>query len=624
MGYNHFGNNAWMSTGLGTVDDSPTIMGHLADRYSTTKAYEASKQANDIPSLYFFYKDLSKEKNWQEDVGVSATKYYNNLNELNDGSSYLEREGRFIDDIVKKQGYGHNLVMDENGNKLIRNFTADKDKFMGSVTLTPEMYKALLEAPNQTEAKRRLMKMAKIPQNVDMDKLFIHMNLSRPKNLSSYLKAKTVNPNSVRNWHDTPTGTIYINRVKQDGIGHYDATKHRIGGMVQNPYLNARSGIYIKPENRGKFTKWAQDKNMGVQEAANTVMNNKEEYRPEVVKMANFAKNASKWGRFGMETDPIKKKANETDVVDDASLESAGPESDDLGMISQKAYNTMQSIYNSKGYEKKLANELKQSNKMSGDDLLVYKNPFAPELQQTKWEVYRNNIDNYYSGKPLLDRRKESLDADISYMDENDPSYETAWGYYKPDLKSDNNIGDKVKTIHQINPYIKIRKDNDHKYYTLIEELEHASHYPAKGTAYGSESFHPSGQNITPYAQKILKENINVNYEDSDYLTMLTESIAKKRATEAYLIENNLLKPGENVNESHYKFLEDNYTKLPNNVRHMMQLTDTKPENYNIKDFNMRPKALLKQRKKDQTKSFLNIMNKIAMQQNSSSNESLS
>jgi hypothetical protein len=160
------------------------------------------------------------------------------------GDTY-EREGRFIDDIVKKQNYGHNLVVDENGNKLIRSFTADKDKFMGSVTLTPEMYKAILEAPNQTEAKRRLMQMAKIPQDVDMDKLFIHMNLSKPRNLSTYFKAKTVNPNSVRNWHDTPTGTIYINRVKQDGMGHYNVTKHRIGGMVQNPYLKAQYGTEV-------------------------------------------------------------------------------------------------------------------------------------------------------------------------------------------------------------------------------------------------------------------------------------------------------------------------------------------------------------------------------------------
>lgn len=69
----------------------------------------------------------------------------------------------------------------------------------------------------------------------------------------------------------------------------------RYGTQVNNPYLNARSGIYIKPENRGKFTAWAKSHDMGVQEAANTVMSNKEEYNPSVVKMANFAKNAKKW-----------------------------------------------------------------------------------------------------------------------------------------------------------------------------------------------------------------------------------------------------------------------------------------------------------------------------------------
>ena len=65
----------------------------------------------------------------------------------------------------------------------------------------------------------------------------------------------------------------------------------------ENPYLQyGRSGIYIKPENRGKFTNWAQSHDMSVSEAANTVMENKEKYSPSVVKMANFAKNATKWG----------------------------------------------------------------------------------------------------------------------------------------------------------------------------------------------------------------------------------------------------------------------------------------------------------------------------------------
>jgi hypothetical protein len=59
--------------------------------------------------------------------------------------------------------------------------------------------------------------------------------------------------------------------------------------------LQAKSGIEIKPENEGKFTKWATARNMSVQEAANKVMSNRGRYPASVVKMANFAKNAAGW-----------------------------------------------------------------------------------------------------------------------------------------------------------------------------------------------------------------------------------------------------------------------------------------------------------------------------------------
>jgi uncharacterized membrane protein (UPF0127 family) len=55
-----------------------------------------------------------------------------------------------------------------------------------------------------------------------------------------------------------------------------------------------RGGIYIKPENKGKFTAWAKKRNLTVKQAANKVMSNKEEYPTSVVKMANFAKNFAK------------------------------------------------------------------------------------------------------------------------------------------------------------------------------------------------------------------------------------------------------------------------------------------------------------------------------------------
>jgi len=62
-----------------------------------------------------------------------------------------------------------------------------------------------------------------------------------------------------------------------------------------DPVEMAKSGIEIKPENKGKFTAWAKARGMSVQEAARKVMSNKDRYPPSIVKMANFAKNAAKF-----------------------------------------------------------------------------------------------------------------------------------------------------------------------------------------------------------------------------------------------------------------------------------------------------------------------------------------
>lgn len=75
-----------------------------------------------------------------------------------------------------------------------------------------------------------------------------------------------------------------------DGGSVYDPDAY-IGELVEYK----KGGIYIKPENKGKFTAWASSHGMSVQEAASHVMANKEKYSSTTVKRANFAKNASKW-----------------------------------------------------------------------------------------------------------------------------------------------------------------------------------------------------------------------------------------------------------------------------------------------------------------------------------------
>ena len=57
--------------------------------------------------------------------------------------------------------------------------------------------------------------------------------------------------------------------------------------------------IHIKKSHRGLFTKEAKEHGMGVQEFASHVLANKDKYSPEVVKRANFARNATKFALGG-------------------------------------------------------------------------------------------------------------------------------------------------------------------------------------------------------------------------------------------------------------------------------------------------------------------------------------
>lgn len=57
--------------------------------------------------------------------------------------------------------------------------------------------------------------------------------------------------------------------------------------------------IHIKESHRGLFTKEAKEHGMGVQEFASHVLANKDKYSPEVVKRANFARNATKFALGG-------------------------------------------------------------------------------------------------------------------------------------------------------------------------------------------------------------------------------------------------------------------------------------------------------------------------------------
>lgn len=96
-----------------------------------------------------------------------------------------------------------------------------------------------------------------------------------PKNRSNeYLNASKKNRNMIED-------ALVSQQEDRDRLPEMDMTFKRGGA------------IHIKPQNRGKFTKWAKSHNMGVQEAASHIMANKGNYNSQLIKRANFAKNAA-------------------------------------------------------------------------------------------------------------------------------------------------------------------------------------------------------------------------------------------------------------------------------------------------------------------------------------------
>lgn len=83
--------------------------------------------------------------------------------------------------------------------------------------------------------------------------------------------------------------TDYLNTKRLAAEGQNDS-------MTSLPNSFAKGGdIHIKPSKKGTFTAAATKHGMGVQEFARKVLANKEDYSSEMIKKANFARNASKW-----------------------------------------------------------------------------------------------------------------------------------------------------------------------------------------------------------------------------------------------------------------------------------------------------------------------------------------
>lgn len=101
---------------------------------------------------------------------------------------------------------------------------------------------------------------------------------------------------------DNPGFKALPEAVQQKIMANYE-----MGGMLEDTEMDytpmegeeymeyKKGGIYIKPENRGKFSAAAKKAGMGTQAYAKHILANKENYSSTLVKRANFARNAAKW-----------------------------------------------------------------------------------------------------------------------------------------------------------------------------------------------------------------------------------------------------------------------------------------------------------------------------------------
>lgn len=74
----------------------------------------------------------------------------------------------------------------------------------------------------------------------------------------------------------------------------WDAKDSRVAVKAHKRSPRGKSGIHIKPENKGKFTATAKAAGKSVQQEASSVLADPNA-SPTLKRRANFARNAAKW-----------------------------------------------------------------------------------------------------------------------------------------------------------------------------------------------------------------------------------------------------------------------------------------------------------------------------------------
>ena len=324
-------------------------------------------------------------------------------------------------------------------------------------------------------------------------------------------------------------------------------TSYPGGGMIAGPMMGYEDndfmyamggGININPANKGKFTEWAASRGMGVQEAANKVMANKEKYPTNVVQMANFARNAAKWKKQdGGEIDALDTLYNRMPV----QTESYQGQPEQVVLPD----GTIQSVNATQSHESMSDNEITDV-LPTGSHIQSSRNKYTPAQYQQLIDMFTPEvakermlqIEQITKGK-----NKKISPAEISEYAKNKYQKESTPNSFNTDKLKESNKQSFVDLSMQMNDLIKAGKELAEG--QMFEEQMMAyggmiNKYQAGTDKYGIPI---SNQYTTPEDWNILEKYITPNSRGKARISFpsnlsLEEKLKIERAAENYDLTN--------------------------------------------------------------------------------------
>jgi len=315
------------------------------------------------------------------------------------------------------------------------------------------------------------------------------------------------------------------------------------GGMIAGPMMGYENdefmyamggGININPANKGKFTEWAASRGMGVQEAANKVMANKDKYPTNVVQMANFARNAAKWKKQdGGEIDALDTLYNRMPV----QTESYQGQPEQVVLPD----GTIQSVNATQSHESMSDNEITDV-LPTGSHIQSSRNKYTPAQYQQLIDMFTPEvakermlqIEQITKGK-----NKKISPAEISEYAKNKYQKQSTPNSFNTDKLKESNKQSFVDLSMQMNDLIKAGKELAEGQMFEEQMMAYGGYIPK---AQDGITLYPGGRTKTPTGKE------NRFSRDKNYLkkweslipgiTKQSNQIAQEKIYD-YLLENN-------------------------------------------------------------------------------------